>query len=103
MLASFEARVAGHSADGAEQDRVVRLDRREVGVGERVAGLEEPRRSEREARLVEADAAARRRGIQHLLRLGDDLGTDAVTGDDGELHDPGFLHADIALLLSLPA
>ncbi len=83
----LQPRVAGHSADGAEQDRVVRLDRVEVGVGERVAGLEEARGAQREAGLVEADAAACGRGIQHLLRLGDHLGTDAVTGDDGQLHD----------------
>ena len=89
----LQARVARHSPDGAEQDRVVLLDRVEVGIRERVAGLEEARGSEREVRLVEADAAARGRGIQHLLRLGDHLGTDAVTGDDGELHDTGLLRA----------
>ena len=88
----LQTRVAGHSPDRAEQDRVVARDRVEIGVGERVAGLEEACGSQREARLVEADAAARGRGIQHLLRLGDDLGTDAVTGDDGELHDTCVLH-----------
>ena len=43
------------------------------------------------SRLLESDAGARGRGIQHLLRLGDDLRTDAVTGDDGELHDARHL------------
>ena len=62
-------------------------DRVEVVIGERVTGLEEARGAQRERRLLEADAAARGDGIQHLLGLGDDLGTDAVTGDDGQLHD----------------
>ncbi len=35
-----EARVAGHAADGAEQDGVVPLDRVEVVVGQHVAGVE---------------------------------------------------------------
>ena len=87
----LQARVAGHSADRAEQDRVVPLDRVEIGIRQRVAGLEEACGSEREMGLVEADAAARGRGIQHLLRLGDDFRTDAVTGDDGKLHGPGLM------------
>ncbi len=89
----LQPRVAGDSPDRAEEDRVVLLDRVEIGIRERVAGLEESRRSEREVRLVESDAAARGRGIQHLLRLGDHLRPDAVTGDDGEFDDTGLLSA----------
>ena len=83
----LQPRIAGHSPDRAEQDRVVLRDRGEVGIRERVTRLEETRGSEREPRSLESDAGTGRRGIQHLLRLGDDLRTDAVTRDDGKLHD----------------
>ena len=42
----LQTRVSRHSPDRAEQDRVVTLDRLEVGIRERVAGLEESRRAE---------------------------------------------------------
>src|SRR5690606_9054731 len=41
----------------------------------------------REAGLLEHDLRGRGRGVEHLLGLRDDLRTDAVTGDDGQLHD----------------
>ena len=84
-----QTRVAGLAADRAEQDRVVRADRVQVLVGERVARLQVPRRAERERGLLEGHVAAGGDRVEHLLRLRDDLRTDAVTGDDGQLHDTG--------------
>jgi hypothetical protein len=52
----LEARIAGYSPDGAEQDGVVVGDRREVLVGEGVPRLQEPAGTQRESRAVEADA-----------------------------------------------
>ena len=61
MLAPARRGSPGHAADGAEQDRVVLLDRGEVVVGQHVAGLEVARRAERERRLLERDVGCRRR------------------------------------------
>ena len=84
MLASVEARVAGHAADGAEQDRVVRRDGREVVVGQHVAGLEVAAAPSENVRLLEGDVVAEAATRRAPSRLGDDLGADAVAGDDGE-------------------
>ena len=65
------------------------LNRREVVVGEDVAGREEVASAEGVVGDVELDAGGH--GAQHLERLGDDLGTDPVPGDDGEAH--GARHA----------
>ena len=89
MFASFSRGSPGTPPTAPSRIASCALDGVEVGVGQRVAGLEEAGGTQREARLVEADAAARGRGIEHLLGFGDDLRTDAVTGDDGELHDAG--------------
>src|SRR5690606_41706926 len=59
----------------------------EVVVGEGVAGCEVACGAERESRLLEPDAGAVGDRVEHLLGLGDDLGADAVAGDDGQLHD----------------
>ena len=94
MLAFGEARVAGHAADGAEQDRVVRGDRGEVGVGR-------ARRRSRGTGAAPSEkwvfsnvtSLAGRRGIENLERLGDDLRADPVAGDDSEFHDTATLHS----------
>ena len=70
--------------------RLTRLS--QIVVGQGVARLEEPAGAEREARAVEPDAGAGGGGIQHLLRLGDDLGSDPVTGDHRQPDGSGLVH-----------
>ena len=55
----------------------------EVSIRERVAGLEVTRGTQRKRGLREPDVAACGHRIQNLHGLGDDLDTDAITGDDG--------------------
>ena len=79
-----ETRVARHSADGSEQDRVVLLDRLEVVVGQHVARLEVACGAERERRLREGDLRSGDRRVEGFQRLGDDLWTDAVARNHRE-------------------
>jgi hypothetical protein len=60
-----------------------RLDGVEVGIRERVTGLEVAGRAQRERGLLEADVAVCRRRIENLHGLSDHLDTDAITRDDG--------------------
>ena len=68
------------AADRPQQDRVVRGELVEVGLLEDGARLQEVPGAERE--LGRRDLHPR--GPEHLECFGDDLGADAVTGDDGE-------------------
>ena len=79
--AGRQVRVAGLAADRAEQDRVVLADLREHRVGQHLAGREVALRAEVVAGLLELDAVRRGR-LEHLERLGGDLGSDPVAGDD---------------------
>ncbi len=76
------ARDAG-VADRPEQDRVVLADLGERGVGEGLAGGVPALGAEVVVGGLDGGDAVDR-GAQDLEALGDDLGPDAVTGDDGE-------------------
>jgi hypothetical protein len=70
-------------ADGAEQDRVVPADLRQHRIGQRLAGRVPAAGAEVVVRRLHGGDAVDR-GAQDLEPLGHDLGTDAVTGDDGQ-------------------
>ena len=79
------ARGDARVADGAQQDRVVRADRVEVGVRQRLAGRVPAARAQVEVRRRHRDRAAVQRGVQRQQTLLDDLRADAVPCDDGEV------------------
>ena len=84
----LEPRVARGAADGAEEDRVVPADRRQLVVRQHVTGREVARGAERELRGLE-DGLVPDRGGEHLQRLRDDLGADAVAADDRQTDGAG--------------
>jgi hypothetical protein len=84
-----QAGVARHAADRSEQDGVVRRDGLQVGIRQDVARLQVAVRAEREVRLLEREPAPLRHRVEHRDGLGDDLRTDSVPGDDGELDGTG--------------
>ena len=76
---------AGHRwiADGAQQDCVVRLELVDHALGQGLPGLVVALGTH----VVLGALDTRPHDIEDLQCLADDLGADAVTGDDGELHD----------------
>ena len=71
-------------ADGAEQDRVVAAQLLEDGVGQRLAGGVPAAGTEVVLGRRELRTAVAGDGVEDLEALGDDLGADAVTADDGD-------------------
>ena len=72
----------GRVADGAEQDRVVLAQFPQHRIGQQLAGAVPAGRTE--VVLIGLDAG--NDAAQHLQALGHHLWTDAVTGDDRQLH-----------------
>ena len=80
-----QVRVARLAAHGAEEDRVVLTDLLEHGVGQHLTGREVALGAEVVAGGLELHPGQEARLLEHLERLGGDLGADPVTRDDGEL------------------
>ena len=93
-------RVVFRAADGAQQHRIGRARQRERRGGQwRLCSVVTRAADRRRFRLDRQSVA-----LQHahdLLRLGDDLGADAVTGENGDLHgdsgEPGVLRKMLRL------
>ena len=71
-------------ADRAEQDRVVLADLLQLGVRQRLAGGVPALRAEVVLGPLERHAVLCGDRVEHLERLGGHLGSDPVTGDDGQ-------------------
>jgi hypothetical protein len=74
----------GRVADRAEQDRVVGADALQLRVRERLAGGVPALRAEVVLGPLERHAVLRGDGVEHLQCLGGHLGSDSVTGDNGQ-------------------
>jgi hypothetical protein len=74
----------GRITDGAQQDGVVRPDLLEHRVRQHLAGPVPAGRAQVVRSLLDRQVDGGRHDVEDLESLGDDLGTDAVTGDDGE-------------------
>ena len=75
----------GRIAHCSQQDRVMSADRGKLSVGQDFASRVPALRAEVELCLVKADIVSGGDKIEHLERLGSDLGANAVTRDNGEL------------------
>ena len=84
--------VARGCTHGTEQDGVAGAEIAEDFLGECLAGLEPVLRAERVVRLLQGDAFGGNNLLQYLQGFGDDLGADAVAGDDSKI-DRGCAHA----------
>ena len=88
-------------ADRAQQDRVARPELVELGVGQDVAGSQEPLGPQVELPGKDLEPVADR--VEHLERLADDLGPGAVAADHAEPVRPGHAMPSVVVATSFAA
>ena len=80
-----DARCDRGIADGAQQDRVVAAQLLDDGVGKQLPGLVVAAGAEVVLGRLHVEISGRRDRGEDLDGLRDDLGADAVTGDEGQI------------------